>query len=144
MARPESHKDIKEEDKFTQIARFEIDKIITHPILLKHYTTLLEAVHKMGGTSDKNYNSVDLDIPKNHKQLDEQLKSDQYYWDDYEKLYRKALAGDSVDPIPEYRRGSLKEWAEKEGLPDPFDPFVANNEDIKELRREMGLDNDES
>ena len=123
---------------------FEIDKIITHPALLKHYTVLLEAVHKMGGTSDKNYNSVDLDIPKNDKQLDEQLKSDQYYWDDYEKLYRTALAGDSVDPIPEYRRSSLREWAEKEGLPDPFDPFVANNEDIQQMRREMGLDNDES
>jgi hypothetical protein len=142
MARPESHKDISDENKFTRVALFEIDKIVTNANLLKHYTALLEAIHKMGGRSEKGYNSVDLDIPKNQQQLDEQLKNDQYHWDDYEKLYRKALAGDSVDPIPEYRRGTLKEWAEKEGLPDPFDPFAANNEDIQKLRREMGLDND--
>jgi hypothetical protein len=92
--------------------------------------------------SVKNYNSVDLDIPKTSQQLDEQLKSDQYRWDEMEKLYRQALAGDNVDPIPEWRRDTLKDWAKKEGLPDPFDPFVANNEDIKKIRREMGLDND--
>lgn len=142
MARPESHKDISDENRFTRVAMFEIDKIVTNANLLKHYTALLEAIHKMGGRSEKGYNSIDLDIPKNSKQLDEQLKSDQYHWDDYEKLYRKALAGDSVDPIPEWRRSTLKEWAEKEGLPDPFDVFAANNEDIQELRREMGLDND--
>ena len=142
MARPESHKDISEDNKFCQIARFEIDKIISNANLLKHYTALLEAVHKMGGKSDHSYNSVDLDIPKNTKQLDEQLKSDQYHWDDLDKLYRKALAGDSVDPIPEYRRSILTEWAEKEGLPNPFDVFAANNEDIQKIRREMGLDND--
>jgi hypothetical protein len=142
MARPESHKDISEDNRFTRIAMFEIDKMITHPLLLKHYTALLEAVHKMGGTSEKSYNSVDLDIPKNSKQLDEQLKTDQYHWDDLEKLYRKALAGDNVDPIPEWRRSTLSEWAANEGLPNPFDPFVANNEDIQAIRKEMGLDND--
>jgi hypothetical protein len=142
MARPESHKDISDENRFTRVAMFEIDKIISNANLLKHYTGILEAVHKMGGKSEKSYNSIDLDIPKNSKQLDEQLKTDQYHWDDLEKLYRKALAGDSVDPIPEWRRSTLKEWAQNEGLPDPFDVFAANNEDIQELRREMGLEND--
>jgi hypothetical protein len=142
MARPESHKNIDEGDKFTRVAMFEIDKIITNANLLKHYTAILEAVTKMGGISVKSYNSVDLDIPKNSQQLDEQLKSDQYRWDEMRNLYRTALNRDNVDPIPEWRRDAIKDWANKEGLPDPFDVFATNNEDIQEIRKEMGLDND--
>lgn len=143
MARPESINEIEEENRFVRLAMFELDRIMTDAALLKHYTALLEVVTKMGGRADKAYSTIDLDIPKNKKQLEDQLRSDQYNWDETQKLYRIALKGDSSDePIREYQKTTIKEWAKREGLPDPFDVFAANDEDIQKLRKEMGLDND--
>jgi hypothetical protein len=143
MARPESIKNIKTQDRFVRIAMFEIDKIISNSALLKHYTALLEAAQKIGGNAEKSYSTVDISIPKDQKQLEEQLKTDQYYWDDKQKLYNRALRANPTDPIPEWQRSGLQAWAKDEGLPDPFDVFAANDPDIAAIRAEMGLDNDD-
>lgn len=139
MSRPETTNDVT--DRFVRIASFETDKIIAHPTLLKHYTALLEAMQKIGGKVERSYNAVEMQIPKDEQQLNEQLRGDQYRWDEMQKLYNVALKGDTVtDPVPEWRRNGIKEWAKEEGLPDPFDVFAANNEDIQKLRDELGLD----
>ena len=139
MSRPETTNDVT--DRFVRVAMFETEQIMTNAILLKHYTALLDAITKMGGHADKSYSSIDLNIPKDEKQLEAQLRNDQYRWDDMQKLYNVALKGDTVtDPVPEWRRNGIKDWAKEEGLPDPFDVFAANNEDIQKLRDELGLD----
>lgn len=139
MSRPETTNDVT--DRFVRVAMFETEQIMTNAILLKHYTALLDAITKMGGHADKSYSSIDLNIPKDEKQLEAQLRNDQYRWDEMQKLYNVALKGDTVtDPVPEWRRNGIKEWAKEEGLPDPFDVFAANNEDIQKLRDELGFD----
>jgi hypothetical protein len=143
MSRPESIKDIKTQDRLVRIAMFEIDKIISNAALLKHYTALLEAAQKIGGNAEKSYSSVDISIPKDQKQLEEQLKNDQYHWDDKQKLYNRALRGSTTDPIPEWQRSGLKEWAREEGLPNPFDVFAANDPELAALRAELGMEDDE-
>lgn len=143
MARPESIKDVRENDRFVRVAMFEIDKFVANATLLKHYTALLETVQKIGGRADKSYNTVDIEIPKTEKELEYQLEQDQRGWDEMQKFYNLALnRGPSDTDIPEWRRDSIKRWATDEGLPDPFDVFAANNEDIATMRAEMGLDND--
>lgn len=138
MARPESIKDIKHDDRFVRIAMFEVDKIISNPALLKHYTALLEAVQKVGGYADKAYSTVDVNIPKDERQLEEQLRTDQYRWDDMQKLYNLAVnRGENSDEIPEWRRNSLKEWARENDLPDPFDVFAANDPELEAIRKEL-------
>lgn len=142
MSRPESIKNIKEDDRFVRIAMFEIDKIVASAPLLKHYTALLEAVQKVGGRADKSYNTVNIEIPKTPKELEYQLDLDQRSWDELQKFYNLALnRGPTDTDIPEWRRSSIKSWAKEEGLPDPFDVFAANNQDIQQIREDMGLEN---
>lgn len=143
MARPESIKDV--QDRFVRVAMFEVDKIIANPTLLKHYTAMLEAAQKLGGYAEKAYSTVDVNIPKDQKQLEDQLRSDQYQWDDMKKFYNLALnRGVNSDDIPEWRQSSIKRWAQEEGLPDPFDVFAANDPELAALRAELGMeDNNE-
>ena len=144
MARPESISDVKRDDRMTRIATFEMDRILADASLLKHYTALLQAVQKMGGEAVKNYNNVDFNIPKNKKQLEDQLRSDQYYWDEYQKYYNLALnRGSNSDEIPEWRHSAIKAWAKEEELPDPFDVFAANDPELAQLRMELGMEESE-
>lgn len=139
MSRPETTNDVT--DRFVRVAMFETEQIMTNAILLKHYTALLDAITKMGGHADKSYSSIDLNIPKDEKQLEAQLRNDQYRWDDMQQSYNKVLAGaDPTEPVPDWKRKSIQNWAKENDLPDPFDVFVANNEDIQKLRDELGLD----
>lgn len=140
MARPESIKDLQESDRFVRIALFEVDKIMTNATLLKHYTALLEAAQKMGGRAEKSYSTIDLNIPKNEKELKTQLEYDQRNWDDREKEYQLALnRGPSDSDFPEWKVSSVKRWAKDEGLPDPFDVFAANDPELSALRAELGM-----
>lgn len=143
MARPESTKDIKHDDRFVRIATFDVDKIIGNAQLLKHYTALLETAQKMGGFADKSYSSVEVQIPKDQKQLEEQLRGDQYRWDEQQKYYNLALnRGTNSDEVPEWRRNGIKDWAKEEGLPDPFDVFAANDPELQQLRVDLGLEDE--
>ena len=141
MPRPESIKDIKHEDRFVRIAMFEVDKIISSPKLLKHYTALLEAAQTLGGYAEKSYTTVDVNIPKNDKQLADQLSSDQYRWDDMQKLYNLAVnRGADSDEIPEWRRNSLISWAKENDLPNPFDVFAANDPELAQIRADLNME----
>lgn len=143
MARPESIKDIKDEDLYVRIAMFEVDKIISSAPLLKHYTALLEAVQKMGGLAEKSYSTVDVKILKDKAQLEDQLRHSQYVWDDNQKYYNLALnRGSNSDEIPEWRHNSIRQWAKDNDLPDPFDVFAANDPELAELREELGFDDE--
>lgn len=143
MARPENHKDIKESDRFVRIAMFEVDKIISNALLLKHYTALLEAAQKMGGHADKSYSTVDVNIPKDQAQLDYQLQCDQSVWDEMQKYYNLAVnRGPTCTDIPEWRRSGIQRWAKEEGLPDPFDVFAANDPELQQIREDLGLEDD--
>lgn len=145
MARPESIKDIKREDSFIRIAMFETDKIIGNPVFLKHYTVMLESVNKIGGHADKSYATVELYIPKNDKELAEQLRHDQYYWDEMQKFYNLALnRGPDSDDVPEWRRNSVIQWAKDNDLPNPFDVFAANDPELKKIRDDLGLEDDDN
>ena len=143
MARPESIKDIKDEDLYVRIAMFEVDKIISSAPLLKHYTALLEAVQKMGGLAEKSYSTVDVKIPKDRPQLEDQLRHSQHVLDDNQKYYNLAFnRGAYSDDIPEWRHNSIRQWAKDNDLPDPFDVFAANDPELAELREELGFDDE--
>lgn len=115
MARPEKISDVS--DKMVRVATFEVDKITALPALMKPYVALVDAVQKIRGEVLTSYGStVEIVIPKNHKQLQEQLKSDQYSWDNRKESYDKVLRGEKV---PSYTEHGLKEWAKDEGLPEP-------------------------
>ena len=139
MARPESIKDIKQDNRFVRVALFESDKIIANPLLLKHYTALLEAAQKLGGHADKSsYGTVEIYIRKNNRELEEQLKSDQYYWDENQKFYNLAvLRGENSDDVPEWRRSGIIAWAKENDLPNPFDVFAANDDELDAIRQEL-------
>lgn len=143
MSRPESIKDIDPQDRLVRIAAFEIDKIVDNAALLKHYTGLLEVVQKLGGKAEKLYSNVDISIPKNKDQLEQQLRMDQHQWDEMQKYYNLALnRGVNSDEIPEWRHEGIKRWAKKEGLPDPFDVFAANDPELAALRADLGMEDD--
>lgn len=145
MARPESIKDIKHDDRFVRIAMFEVDKIINNAALLKHYTALLEAAQKLGGFADKSYSCVDVKIPKDDAQLTDQLRHDQYIWDDNQKMYNVAVnRGADSDEVPEWRRNSIIQWAKDNDLPNPFDVFAANDPELQKLREELGMENEDA
>lgn len=143
MARPESIKDIAEEDRFVRIASFETDKIIGNAKFLKHYTAFLEVVQNFHGYAQKSYANVDLYIPKDDAQLADQLRHDQYRWDDNQKIYNLAInRGPDTEDVPEWRRNSLIQWAKDNDLPDPFDVFAANDPELQKIREEMGMEDD--
>lgn len=140
MARPESIREIAESDRFVEIGGFETQHFIAIPTLLKQYTAFIEAVLKQGGRVIKSYGShINVFIPKTREQLEEQLRSDQQSWDEHQRLYNKALAADEGDPVPEWRRKGVEKWAEKEGLPNPFDVFAANDPELAAIRADLGL-----
>jgi hypothetical protein len=141
MARPETIKDVKE--RMVEIGTIDLERIVTNPALLKPYTAFIEAVQKMNGTVETTYGSqVKMKLLRDQKQLEHQLSSEQYLWDDIQKRYNQAVRADESNPVPEYFRNSVTEWAKAEGLPDPFDPFAANDPELRRIREELGF-NDE-
>lgn len=138
MARPETVEDVTTRQE--QFATFQTDKISTMPALLKHYVALLEANEKLGGTTETGYNTVTLYRPKTKSELESQLRMDQNAWDSYQKLYFRAVKADAEDePLREYEKDRVKEWAKAEGKPDPFDVFAANDPELAEIRKSLGM-----
>jgi hypothetical protein len=143
MARPKHITDIKPENRFIRIAMVEFTNIAASPALVKAYAALLDAAEKAGGHGDAKYNTVDINIPKTKDQLENQLKEDQRVWDSRQRSYNIAvLAKEDAEPLKEWEKDYVREWAEKEGLPNPFDVFAANNEELKKVREELELIND--
>jgi hypothetical protein len=117
MARPETIADV--EEKMIRIGSFDLERVVTEPKLLKAYTALIEQLQLMKGTVEPTYGqTVEFHLPRNQKQLQERLRSDQYSWDDHQKHYKLALLGEEV---ADWRKSGISEWAKEEGLPDPFD-----------------------
>lgn len=144
MARPESLEDIKEKDRFIRVASFEIDKFIENAKLLKHYTTLLEAIQSSGGLAEKSYSTVHLQLPKNKEELQYQLESDQRSWDDMQDHYNKAVDRGPTDEIPEWRRDNIISWAKRNDLPNPFDVFAANDPELAQIRADLNMEDDDN
>jgi len=135
MSRPATIADVT--DRFIRFADFEVDKIVDNPKLLKAYTAMIEAVTFQGGEVSTSYGSrIEMTLPRNKKQLEEQLRSDQYSWDDKRKGYLAWIDGEEV---ASYRQSGIKEWAKDEGLPDPSDGadsgwLTSEEQQIAELR----------
>lgn len=139
MSRPEAIKDVK--DRTIRVGSMDLERIVTVPAILKHYTALIEALQKIDGEIRTAYGmTVEFYLPRDEKQLLSQLSTDQYQWDDSEMEYRRALKADLNDSVKEYKRDRIKEWAKEEGLPDPFDVFAANDPELQRIREEMGLE----
>jgi hypothetical protein len=118
MSRPETMRDV--QNRMIQIASFELNLIAANPALMKHYVGLIEYVQKNGGEVKTSYgNSMTIFILRNRDQLQDQLRSEQYDWDDCERLYN--LASVDIYEVKEYQRSRIKTWAKEEGLPDPFE-----------------------
>jgi hypothetical protein len=143
MSRPKHITDIDPKNRFVRIAMVEFTNIAASPALLKAYAALLDAAEKAGGHGDAKYNNVDINIPKTKDQLENQLAEDQRVWDSRQRSYNLAvLDKEGVEPLKEWEKDYIKEWAEKEGLPNPFDVFAANNEELQKIRAELELIND--
>ena len=139
MSRPETIKDVKE--RMIDIGSLDLERIIVEPKLLKHYTAFIEELQKMGGEIEPRYGTtVQFRLVRNQKQKESQLSTEQYTWDDTQKEYRKAVKADPGDPVQEYKKDRVKEWARAEGLPDPFDVFAANDEELQRIREDFGFD----
>ena len=142
MSRPESVKDVK--DRMVQIGTMDLERIVTIPALLKHYTAFIEQLQKMYGEVEPSYGmNVKFSMVRDQKQLESQLASEQYMWDENKKDYEKALRADPSDPVKEYAKDRIKEWAKEEGLPDPFDCFAANDPELRRIREELGMNEDD-
>lgn len=141
MARPETIAEVKSRQE--TIGSLDVSKFSTTPALLKHYTALVEALEKMGGECEASYANVTLKRPKTKEELELQLATDQREWDRIRKLYYQAVKCDPEDePIREYQQESIKHWARGEGLPDPFDVFAANDPELAEIRKSLGMTNE--
>ena len=141
MARPANIKDIANEDRYKDVGRIETNTFIDQPKILKKYAEFTEIIQQASGCVEKSYGAtINIRLPKTKKELDDQLDNDQRHWDEMQRLYNVALKGDTVgDPVPEWRRDSVKRWAEKEGLPNPFDVFAANDPELAAIRADLGL-----
>jgi hypothetical protein len=140
MARPESIKDIPLEERNEQIGSFNVGKLSTSPTLLKHYATFVEQIEKAGGhivPNKWNSSEVDIFIPKTSHLLDYRLSDMQQSWDHSKKMYDKAVLRDGIGDMSEWDRDRIVKFAEAEQLPNPFDPFCANDDELDEIRREL-------
>lgn len=142
MSRPESIEDIPLEDRIDLFATFYLDKISSNSDLLFEYTRLLSAVENVGGIvkrSDYSLENVSFYVYRDKQQLDYELSRKQANWDSLKEQYEKAVLRDGIDDLREWQRDSIRKWAETEGLPDPFDPFATNNEDLQKIRADLGM-----
>lgn len=141
MARPETFNDIPLDERNEQIGSFSVGKLSTAPTLLKHYATFIEAVEKAGGhvvPNKWNNSDVDIFIPKSHKLLEYRLMDLQDTWDRHKKLYERAAVRDETgDELKEWERENVVKFAEKEGLPNPYDVFAANDDELDQIRKEL-------
>lgn len=149
MARPESFKDITEPNQWFRIATIETDKLITNHVLLKAYTSFVEAFDKQGGRITLKYGSiVDVELPKTEAELQQQLDADQREWDRQRGLYNRAVRRDNPLPddaeLREWEITGITRWAKDNGFPDPYGVFVANDTDLQEIRDDLGMDNDDA
>jgi len=141
MARPESIKDLNEQDTFVRVATFEVDQIMCNALLLKHYTSLLEVVQKMGGKADKSYSTIEVSVPKSNKELRNQLEYDQRTWDSRLADYNLAVnRGPSDEDFPEWKRNNIVRWAKDNDMPDPFDVFAANDPELAAIRADLEME----
>jgi hypothetical protein len=141
MARPESIKDIPLDERADVVASFYVDKISANPGLLKYYAGLLEVVQKAGGEVERSewcLQNVTLHMPKDAKQLAHQLKQMQSRWDTDKELYESAVIRDTTGrDFRDWERSNVERFAEKEGLPNPFDVFAANDDELDKIRAEL-------
>ncbi|MGD9620597.1 MAG: hypothetical protein AB7G47_10185 [Mycolicibacterium sp.] len=138
MARPSTTTEVSE--RYVEIARIEVDKLSLHSALLKPYAVFLDAAEKLGGRAEKQWGqTVIISIAKTAKELEEQLEVDQRRWDAAEQLWLRAVRAEDGDDLREWERNTVVEWAEREGKPNPFDVFAANDPDVAQIRRELGL-----
>lgn len=142
MSRPETIKDVKE--RMIRVATFDVARLMINPPLIKAYVAFIEAVEKQNGEVDVQYGTnVEVKVRRTDSELHDQLKSEQYQWDDNQKLYNRAVYRHhpDVDPPKEYQKDRVQEWAREEGLIDPYSALVDDfDEDVlAEIRGELGI-----
>lgn len=141
MARPESTNDVPLDERTDFVGEIHVDKISNNPMLLKQYAAFLEALAKAGGEFKRNdygLHNVSLYIPKDAKQIAFHLKSMQSRWDNNKELYEQAVIRDSTGKeFREWERDTVVRFAEENDLPNPFDVFASNDDELDEIRREL-------
>ncbi len=147
MARPETIRDVKEEDRYFDLGELRVDRMSTNPNLLKHYAGLIDAIEKQGGTvtaTEWNASKVELKLARTPAELKRQLEVDQQSWDVMERRWNQAMNRDAIDTeIKEYEKSGISEWAKREGRTDPYDPLAAHQPvddlELDEIRDELGV-----
>lgn len=112
MARPNSIADVN--DRFNQIATFNLSDINTSPLLLKAYIAFIETAQKQHGIAKRNkWNSAQIEVsmPKDKDELEYQLQIEQANWDSNKRYYDKAINGDELE---DYQFNAARSFAEKE------------------------------
>lgn len=141
MARPEKISDIPMDERNEEIGSFDVGKISVNPGLLEFYAKLIREIEKAGGSVERGEyaeQSVRLYLPKDQVQLEKKLKNMQGSWDYNKKKYDSAVTRDETGTeFDEWDRNRIVEFAEKEGLPNPFDVFAANDDELNEIRKEL-------
>lgn len=116
MSRPATTVDVTE--RFVEIGRIEVGALGLQPALLKSLATFQESLVKSGGELRQNYSQIMFHLPRTEEQLKDQLRSDQYHWDEMEKIY-DACTANGTEP-ESWRKASLEEWIAREGVSTPW------------------------
>jgi hypothetical protein len=147
MARPVSINEISDEDRYIEIAQIDAKLFLKHTALLKAYTAMVEAVEKNGGiVEDPSYGGVRFKMPKTKEELENQLRADQSNWDHNRRRYDQAVLRDDPDvkQLNEWEKDYVIQFAEREGLKNPYDPFVSDtfsDRELADIRATLGLEN---
>lgn len=131
MARPETIADVK--DRIEEVGAVDVGNFITSPNVLKAWAAFAETVTKAGGEIRRHSyekGKAELWMPRDEKQLRDQLRTEQYTWDQNQKVYDICIINHT--PPENWQKDSIKAWALAEGLPivwetprDDSDPRLA-------------------
>ena len=134
MARPDCLADI-EPREHTDFGTIRVDDIVAHPAMLKAYATFVEAIQKAGGSVSGSSYSMTLSRSATIEEQLQDLRSAQSAWDMRQREYESMK---DFGEIEDWKRDSVRAWAEAEGLPfppehEPIESFDATIRDIDEV-----------
>lgn len=116
MARPATTTDVIE--RSIEVGTIEIDQFVTTPTVLKTWAAFVESIAKSGGDlrhSPYSRGKVEIWMPRDEAQLKDQLRQEQYRWDENQKKY--DICAINHTPPENWCKETVKAWAVAEGLP---------------------------
>lgn len=116
MSRPETLDDVKE--RAIEVGDIRITEFTTKPSVLKAWASFVEAVVKDGGQvlpGKYSREQARVLVPRDEYSLQEQLRTEQYRWDELAKNYDICCVHGT--PPENWQKDSMRDWCKAEGKP---------------------------